>query len=169
MRQCNAVAGDPHNPDLVAFVGWEGTQMGTTAKNHYGHHNVFFRDTDPDKLPSRPIAAAGAATNALRSQFARVPQRIKDADPTNRSYYEAFDRFVSEMGATLNCQRDRNTRELPNDCFETAADPGTLFRKLDEWGFETIVIPLAPFGASIRLRTRPGIRSWSRNSMTPKR
>ncbi len=88
VRQCNAVAGDPHNPDLVAFVGWEWTQMGTTAKDHYGHHNVFFRDTAPDKIPARPIAAAGSATDALRSQFARIPQKIKDADPTNRSYYE---------------------------------------------------------------------------------
>lgn len=141
IRQCNAVAGDPQNPDLVAFVGWEWTQMGRTAKEHYGHHNVFFRDTDPDKIPARPIAAPGAATDALRSQLARIPERVKDADPTNRSYYEAFDRFVSEMGATPNCPQGRHTRELPPDCFETAADPATLFRKLDEWGFDTIVVP----------------------------
>lgn len=141
IRQCNAVSGDPQNPDLVAFVGWEWTQMGTTAKDHYGHHNVFFRDTDPDKIPSRPIGAAGQATTALRGQFGRLPAKIKDADATNRSYYEAFDRFVDEMGTTPNCQPGVNTRELPKDCFETAADPAELFKKLDEWGFDTIVIP----------------------------
>ena len=156
IRQCNAVSGDPQNPDLVAFMGWEWTQMGTTAKDHYGHHNVFFRDTDPDKLPSRPIGAAGSATDALRSQFARVPQRIKDADPTNRSYYEAFDRLVHAMGATPNCQQGLNTRELPQDCFETAADPGTLFKKLDEWGFDTIV---APHGSVWGIYTPPD-SSW---------
>jgi hypothetical protein len=141
IRQCDAVAGDPQNPDLMAFVGWEWTQMGLTAKDHYGHHNVFFRDTDPEKLPARPIGAAGSATDALRSQFARIPQKIKDADLTNRSYYEAFDRFVNEMGATPTCQKGLNTRELPKDCFETAADPGALFQKLGEWGFDTIVVP----------------------------
>ena len=141
IRQCNAVAGDPQNPDLVAFVGWEWTQMGTTAKDHYGHHNVFFRDTDPEKIPSRPIGAAGSATDALRGQFGRLPAKIQEADATNRSYYEAFDRFVNEMGATPNCAKGVNTRELPKDCFETAADPAELFKKLDEWGFDTMVIP----------------------------
>ena len=141
IRQCNAVAGDAKNPDLIAFVGWEWTQMGLTAKDHYGHHNVFFRDTDPDKIPSRPIGAAGQATDALRGQFGRLPAKIKATDVTNRSYYEAFDKFVEEMGATPNCQPGVNTRELPKDCFETAADPAALFKKLDEWGFDTMVIP----------------------------
>lgn len=141
IRQCNAVSGDPQNPDLVAFVGWEWTQMGVTAKDHYGHHNVFFRDTDPDKIPARPIGAAGQATTALRGQFGRLPPRIKEADLTNRSYYEAFDRFVDEMGATPNCQTGVSTRELPADCFETATDPAELFKKLGEWGFDTLVVP----------------------------
>jgi len=141
IRQCNAVSGDPQNPDLVAFVGWEWTQMGATAKEHYGHHNVFFRDTEPDKIPSRPIAAAGQATDTLRGQFGRLPAKLKDADVTNRSYYEAFDKFVEEMGTTPNCQKGVNTKELPKDCLETAADPAELFKKLDEWGFDTIVVP----------------------------
>ncbi|HEV8712269.1 MAG TPA: DUF3604 domain-containing protein, partial [Candidatus Binatia bacterium] len=141
IRQCNAVAGAAKNPDLIAFVGWEWTQMGVTAKDHYGHHNVFFRDTDPDKVPSRPVGAAGQATDTLRGQFGRLPAKIKETDVTNRSYYEAFDKFVEEMGATPNCQPGVNTRELPKDCFETAADPAELFHKLDEWGFDTMVIP----------------------------
>jgi hypothetical protein len=141
IRQCNAISGDPQSPDLVAFVGWEWTQMGITAKDHYGHHNVFFRDTEPDKIPSRPIGAAGQATDALRGQFGRLPAKIKEADSTNRSYYEAFDKFVEEMGATPNCQPGVNTRELSQDCFETATDPAELFKKLGEWGFDTIVIP----------------------------
>ena len=53
IRQCNAVAGDPHNPDLVSYLGWEWTQVGIRPEEHYGHKNVIFRDTDDDKLPSR--------------------------------------------------------------------------------------------------------------------
>src|SRR5262245_6620365 len=141
IRQCNAVSGDPQNPDLVAFVGWEWTQMGETSKDHYGHHNVFFRDTEPNKIPSRPIGASGRATTTLRGEFGQLGTKIVEADPTNRSYYEAFGKFVREMGVTPNCQDGVSSRELPADCFETAATPGALFKKLDEWGFDTMVIP----------------------------
>ena len=51
VRQCNRLAGDPQNPDLVAFVGWEWTQVGATAESHYGHHNALFKDDNPDLLP----------------------------------------------------------------------------------------------------------------------
>lgn len=141
IRQCNAVSGDPHNPDLVAFVGWEWTQIGFTAKDHYGHHNVFFRDIDPDKIPSRPIAAAGETTNAARGPIGRINPRIKNADPENQSYYEAFNTYVDAMGATPICEKGVHARALPQDCFDSAADPAELFKKLDEWGFDSIVIP----------------------------
>ena len=45
MRQCNQVAADPKNPDTVAFVGWEWTQVGTTPEDHYGHKNVILGHT----------------------------------------------------------------------------------------------------------------------------
>ena len=57
IRQCNAVAGDPKNPDVVAFLGWEWTQVGTSTADHYGHKNVIFVDTEEAKVPRRPISA----------------------------------------------------------------------------------------------------------------
>ena len=156
IRQCNAVAGDPHNPDTVAFVGWEWTQAGATAKDHYGHHNVFFRDIEPDKIPARPIAAAGLAVTVLRNNFGRLPAAVQAIDRTNRSYYQAFARFAEEMGSIPNCEPEKNTRELPLDCLEAAANPGALFRKLGEWGFDTIV---APHGSAWGMYTPPG-SSW---------
>ena len=59
-------AGDPANPDLVTFLGWEWTQIGRTPKDHYGHKNVILRDTEEDRVPRRPINAAAFAANAMR-------------------------------------------------------------------------------------------------------
>jgi hypothetical protein len=39
------------------------------------------------------------------------------------------------------CPADVPVRELPGDCREVAADPRTLFTKLDDWGFPSLVIP----------------------------
>ena len=33
------------------------------------------------------------------------------------------------------------TRELPSDCRENASTPAELFEKLEQWGFERLVIP----------------------------
>ena len=43
VRTCNAAAGDPANPDLVTYLGWEWSHIGTTPENHYGHKNVVLR------------------------------------------------------------------------------------------------------------------------------
>jgi len=61
IRQCNAVAGDPENPDTVAFLGWEWTDVGTTPDAHYGHKNVVLAHTDEARIPARPIAATSTA------------------------------------------------------------------------------------------------------------
>ena len=55
IRECNEIAGDPRNPDLVSFLGWEWTQMGTKPSNHYGHKNVVLRDLEDGAIPTRPI------------------------------------------------------------------------------------------------------------------
>src|SRR5262245_10041522 len=57
IRQCNAIAGDAARPDMVTFLGWEWTQIGSTPENHYGHKNVVLLDLEDGKIPTRPIAA----------------------------------------------------------------------------------------------------------------
>ncbi|MBW2398404.1 MAG: DUF3604 domain-containing protein, partial [Deltaproteobacteria bacterium] len=34
IRQCNEVSGDPQNPDTVAYLGWEWTQVGWVPEEH---------------------------------------------------------------------------------------------------------------------------------------
>ena len=57
LRQCDALAGDPEDPDLVPFMGWEWSQVGLTPEEHYGHRCVIFKGLGDDELPARAIGA----------------------------------------------------------------------------------------------------------------
>ncbi|MGI9289450.1 MAG: DUF3604 domain-containing protein [Pseudomonadales bacterium] len=155
VRQCNRLAGDTSNPDLIAFIGWEWTQVGATAEQHYGHHNVLFKDDDPELLPKRPIAAGGAgvATVATRSKSSRLPSALGIVDPRHREYYADYNRWIEQMAAVPACDPATPSPALPADCFESVASPSELYRKLDEWGFDTIIIP---HGSSWGFYTPPG-------------
>ena len=50
VRNCNAPT-DAKDPDLVTFLGYEWTQVGTTAETHYGHKNVMFLGIEEGKSP----------------------------------------------------------------------------------------------------------------------
>ena len=141
IRQCNAVAGDPENPDVVAFLGWEWSQVGITPEEHYGHKNVILRDLDDAKVPSRVIGAAGLATDALRGQFGGMPWYVPLVDFPNRQRYFNFIEFMDEVRDVPACAEGVSAKDLPADCYESAATPKDLFRKLDEWGIDAIVIP----------------------------
>ncbi len=156
IRQCNAVAGDPANPDVVAFLGWEWTQIGATRETHYGHKNVIFRDTEEDRVPKRPIASTGLARNlfANRTLLARVLPPLLDL--SNRDEYFDFDYFAREVSAEPVCPEGVPSPELPVDCAETAATPHDLFAKLAQWSFPVLVIP---HGTTWGVYTPPG-SSW---------
>jgi hypothetical protein len=155
IRQCNGIASDPANPDTVAFLGWEWTQIGTTPENHYGHKNVVLAHTEDDKIPARPIAsprdAAGAGVGARAGVGLLVllggDARLHD-----------FARYIAERRELEDCPADVNVHELPDDCRETAATPGDLYRKLDEWGHDAIVIP---HGTTWGFYTPPG-STWDK-------
>ena len=152
VRACNAASRDAGNPDLVTFLGWEWTQVGTRADTHFGHKNVVLRETAEDRVPRRAIAAP-------REEFGKIPigpaQRLLMplADWENRQRYLDFFTLYEEMGAVPRCDRGVDTRELPDDCQEVAADPAELYEKLDQWGVDAIVIP---HGTAWGLSTPPG-------------
>jgi hypothetical protein len=140
IRECNEVAGDPTNPDTVAFLGWEWSQVSTDPTKHYGHKNVFFLDTQEDRVPLRPIASP-------REQLAKAPMgrvvqfMMSLLDFDNRGFYWGIQQYYDEVADTPICPGGVDTRDLPANCLEIAELPSDLFAKLDEWDYESIVIP----------------------------
>jgi hypothetical protein len=143
IRQCNAVAGDPKNPDLVAFTGWEWTQVGPTPDSHYGHKNVIFRETADDRLPKRPISARAGILGQAFANRPPLSQRLKFPflDFFNRQRYFDFGVLQEEIIKVPICPSGVDTKQLPPDCHETAETPDLLYEKLAQWGFDAMVIP----------------------------
>ncbi|MCP4683196.1 MAG: DUF3604 domain-containing protein [Desulfobacterales bacterium] len=141
IRHCNSVT-DPANPDVLAFLGYEWTHADSaSAATHYGHKNVIFRELDEDKVPARPIYAV---TEMGPAQFnPRFVQRffLPITEYPNSRIYLNHNRFAREILSVEKCPEGINTLELSVNCREGAADPATLFTKLDEGGYESIVIP----------------------------
>ena len=139
VQQCNAVAGTGENPDMVTFMGFEWTQAGATPDTHYGHKNVIFRDIEQEKLPSRPIGST------FRAAFGSIPMKLQLLPPLrdlpHRQRYYDFNTFIQSISDQPPCPDQGHVRDLPPGCAETAVTPVELFRKLDEWGMDSIVIP----------------------------
>jgi hypothetical protein len=156
IRQCNALAGDAANPDVVAYLGWEWTQIGQTRETHYGHKNVIFPGLEEEELPKRPISSLSIASSGETP-----PPRflLRGAAAVGRLLgYDAYADLIALMGDVSGmpeCPADKNTRDLPAACREWAETPAELFRKLDEWGFETLVIP---HGLAWGIHAPPGAR-----------
>lgn len=159
IRQCNAIAGNPQDPDIVAFLGWEWTQIGSTPANHYGHKNVILHDTAAGEVPKRPIHSASFAAQAMR-QGLGIGQRVllPAVDFANRHYYWDMFEFLRELRDTPLCEEGVDTRQLPDTCSEGADTPEKLFEKLDQWGFPALVIP---HGTTWGIYTPPG-SSWDK-------
>lgn len=142
VRQCNAVAGDSQSPDLVAFLGWEWTQMSAAPENHYGHKNVLLLDTEEDRVPTRPIAAMGDAYMAMRDGQGNAAMAAGAVtDFWRRQPYLDFLTLRRAVAGTPTCAVGVPVRDLPANCSEAAATPRELFDKLADWGFPSLVIP----------------------------
>jgi hypothetical protein len=142
IRQCDAIGSESVEPDLVAFTGFEWTQIGTTPETHFGHRNVIFKQTDDAHIPTRPIAAPGLASQAFQDlrtlrRNISVPFR---AFPHQQPYNDVTS-HVREIAGVRACPSEGASPDLPSDCRETAESPAELFRKLEEWGFDATVIP----------------------------
>ncbi|MDJ0852586.1 MAG: DUF3604 domain-containing protein [Myxococcota bacterium] len=132
IRRCNALAGDPKNPDTVAFLGWEWTQTGPTPEAHFGHRNVVLRDVDDASVPARPIAAPGQGM-PIPPVIVRGVLALAAGDQRTRDMMA----YLRELDAAPPCE------ESPSEaaCREIAHDPRQLLDKLDALAMESMVIP----------------------------
>jgi len=135
IRECNARGGDPTNPDTVAFLGWEWTQAGLTPDGHYGHKNIVLAHTDDVRIPARPIGAKSGTL--LLEGFSPL---VRGAAALVEDRFDDLSRRIATSGDTPVCG-DGHVNELGTDCQEVAPTPPELYRKLNEWGHDAIVIP----------------------------
>ncbi len=159
IRQCNAVAGDPQNPDMVSFLGWEWTQMTNVAETYYGHRNVILKNTAEDTVPTRPIGAPIFGNKEMfRDVIGAAARRVREPllDFSNRQVYFDLYKSLDEWVPIPACPEGVPVRQLPAECMETVATPGELFARLDEWALPAIVIP---HGNAWGLSVLPG-SSW---------
>jgi hypothetical protein len=154
-RQCNARAGDPDDPDLVAFIGWEWTQAGPTPEEHYGHKNVIFPGLDESEVPVRTINSLpdGTFDRAPPGFLLRAATGVLGA--IGQDPYADFLWSIQQTAQVPECPRGVDTRELPAECIENAPTPALLFEKLGQWGFDSLVIP---HGLAWGIHAPPGSR-----------
>ena len=158
VRQCNALAGDPSDPELVTFLGWEWSHSGRTPEDHWGHRNVIFLDTAEDRVPTHPIAASPTVARTRARTVESLGIELTEVDPALLPRYRTYASYLSELRGTPLCDADVDVRSLPATCTDTAATPRELFKKLRSWGFPTLVIP---HGTAWGIYTPPGV-SWDK-------
>ncbi len=168
-RRCNALAGDPSDPDLVSFIGWEWTQAGPTPETHYGHKNVIFPGLADEEVPSRPISSLPGGTKA-RAPPAWVLRGLGGVlDGLGLDEYADFLWLIERLAEVPDCEEGTHTRELSVGCLENAPTPALLFEELAQGGFDALVIP---HGLAWGLHAPPGSRlevQLSRQSHDPER
>jgi hypothetical protein len=158
IRECNDRAIDQENPDTVAFLGWEWTNIGSTPEDHWGHKNVILKGLYDDQIPTRPIHANPTRATDLLETLNFAARTTMALAFLGDGRVQDFARYAFEGAMTKRCPDNIHVTELPRNCMERAATPAALFRKLGEWGHEALVIP---HGNSWGIYTPPG-SSWNK-------
>ncbi|MFN2375115.1 MAG: DUF3604 domain-containing protein [Candidatus Binatia bacterium] len=154
IRRCEAVSASGSSPDLISFLGWEWTQIGLTADEHYGHRNVILRHLDDGRIPRRPVGASGFSGQVMRDKLPwSVRYLLPQLDWKRRGRYLDFLEFWRQTREAEECPPGVHVKEVDRDCMDFAKTPAELFEKLRQWGVESTVIP---HGTSWGMSTPPG-------------
>ena len=139
-RSCNVVSSNA-DTDLIAFAGWEWTQMVGEAGNpdeHYGHKNVILRDMD--NLPKVPIGAGLTGLDyILKSRITPSLMLLADFPPEKIDL--DFLAYRKETYSIPSCSQLNEKEILQSECKEQASTPRELFDRLDELNLDALVIP----------------------------
>jgi len=161
VRQCNAVAGDPSDPDVVAFTGFEWSQAGLTPESHWGHRCVLLPEDAEAALPPRPVGFADR--NEIYANLTGVLGLLRWLQPGHWGEYRDARAHAEMLASIPTCPDDVDTADLPGDCRETAATPAELHARLDRHGLEALSIPhgtawgiYTPATTDIRKHLAPG-------------
>jgi len=141
IQNCALISKDLDNPPIIPLLGWEWTQKSLNKSSHYGHKNVILRSIENDEIPLRPIGAEEKFFELSSLMPISTMLAASLYDFKNRQNYYNF-RYRKLITNNLErCSSDKPVRDLPVDCIERAVSPEVLFKKLDEWGFDSLVIP----------------------------
>ena len=156
IQQCNIISQNVDDSDVVAFIGWEWTQRSINPETHYGHKNIVLKSLDPSSIPKRPIAANLTESFSPSSATLILQASALLEDFKNRQLVFDLRYKQLELNARKICDKDENSMNLPRDCLEIATTPGSLFKKLNEWGSDILVIPHGTAWGN----TAPPLASW---------
>jgi len=135
IKNCDAVSNDDQK-DLIAFAGWEWTQMASTPETHYGHKNVILRDLD--NLPEKPIGAGLTGLDLMIKHYAApLLPLIVDFPPEQIDF--DFLKYRSTTYSEPFCADLEDEKDI--NCKEKAENPRQLFNQLDKLNLEALVIP----------------------------
>jgi hypothetical protein len=156
IQNCASTSNDLDNPPIIPLLGWEWTQKSINKSNHYGHKNIILRSIENDSIPLRPIGAEGKFFESLLRMPVSTMLGASLYDFKNRQNYFNL-RYRKLITDNLNqCSSDKPVRDLPDDCIERAISPEVLFSKLDDWGYDSMVIPHGTAWGN----TAPPLSAW---------
>ena len=132
IRSCEIVNHEGKT-DLIAFPGWEWTQMGQRPEIHFGHKNIILRDID--NVPAKPIGAGNTGMDDLiNNPITPLLPLVIDFPPEEIDFN--FLSYANYIYGTPFC-----SEENTEDCRESALTPKELFYKLDNLNMDNLVIP----------------------------
>ena len=146
----------PEESRLVAFLGWEWTQVGADAggplrpqERHLPRHR---RGQGADAADQRAQPAAGRRAAHAAAAVA-APRSCRSSTSSNRQRYFDFGKYQQELRDTPMCPRASTRASCPPTATSRRRRPRSCSRSSSQWGFDTIVIP---HGTTWGLYTPPG-------------